>query len=124
MLNACDYKVYYVLLVHRTHSMHYIRASIRVYNVLEIIQLLNRTRNYTVNKKGHLLSLTHVPSLQRFLVARLARSDPRNSFFLSSLHFPFCPCIFLFVLAFSLLSLHFHCCPSIFIKISKHVQTF
>ena len=27
---------------------------------------------------------------------------------MSSLHFPFCPCIFIFVLAFSFLSLHFH----------------
>ena len=35
-----------------------------------------------------------------FLIARLARSDPRNSFLC-------CPCIFIFVLAFSFLSLHF-----------------
>ena len=27
-----------MLLVHRTHSMHYIRAYIRVHNVLKIIQ--------------------------------------------------------------------------------------
>ena len=36
-----------------------------------------------------------------FLIARLARSDPRNSFLCR-------PCIFLFVLAFSFSSLHFH----------------
>ena len=36
----------------------------------------------------------------------------------------FCPCIFLFVPAFSFLSLHFHFCPCIFIKISNHVKTF
>ena len=45
-----------------------------------------------------------------FLIARLARSDPRNSFLCR-------PCIFLFVLAFSFSSLHFHFCPCIFIKL-------
>ena len=44
-----------------------------------------------------------------FLIARLARSNPRNSFLC-------CPCIFLFVLAFSFLCLHFHVCPCIFIR--------
>ena len=32
----------------------------------------------------------------------------KESLFVSSLHFPFCPCIFIFVLAFSFLSLNFH----------------
>ena len=50
-----------------------------------------------------------------FLIARLARSDPRNSFLCR-------PCIFLFVLAFSFSSLHFPFCPSIFIKTSKNVK--
>ena len=56
------------------------------------------------------------PAQRPFLIARLARSDPRNSFLC-------CPCIFLFVLAFSFSSLHFHFCPCIFIKLSKNVKT-
>ena len=39
--------------------------------------------------------------IQIFLITRLARSDPKNSFLWH-------PCIFLFVLAFSFSSLHFH----------------
>ena len=56
-----------------------------------------RFGNFLILPKWH-FEPVHV---REFLIARLARSDPRSSFLCR-------PCIFIFVLAFSLLPLHFH----------------